>query len=66
MAFGNASLECKKILGPLQIRSASVDEWILHTMNVETFDYSTKAWVGEVISNGMRRHQMPNVLIVEE
>ena len=31
-------------------------EWILNTMNVETFDYNTEAWVGEAISKGMRRH----------
>ena len=32
-----------------------MDEGILHTMNVETLDYSTDAWV-EAISNDMRRH----------
>ena len=26
-------------------------------MSTETLDYSTEAWVGEAISNGMRRHQ---------
>ena len=34
-----------------------MDEWILHTMKVETFDYNTKTLVGETISKGMRRHQ---------
>ena len=34
-----------------------MDEWILHTMNVETLDYGTEAWVGEAISKEMRRHQ---------
>ena len=29
--FENAVLECKKILGPLKVRSAPMDEWILHT-----------------------------------
>ena len=43
LAFENANLECKKILGPLKVRSAPIDEWILHTMNVEIFDYSTDA-----------------------
>ena len=58
LTFENANLKYKKILGSLKFISAPVDEWILHTMNVETFDYSTEAWVGEVISNGMmRRHQ---------
>ena len=36
---------------------APIDEWILHTMNVDKFDYSTETWVGEVISSGIRRHQ---------
>ena len=57
LAFENANLECKNILGPLKVRSASIDEWILHTMNVETFDYSTEPWVEGAISNDMRRHQ---------
>ena len=37
LAFEDASLECKKILGPLKVRSVPMDEWILHTMNVQTF-----------------------------
>ena len=57
LAFKNVNLECKKILGPLKLRSAATDEWILYTNNVETFDYNTEALVGEVISNGMRRQQ---------
>ena len=57
MAFENTNLECKKILGPLKVRSAPIDEWILHIRKVETFNYSTEAWVGEVISSGMRKNQ---------
>ena len=26
-------------------------------MNIEIFDYSAEAWVGEAISKGVRRHQ---------
>ena len=37
LAFENANLECKT-LGPLKIRSAPIDEWLLHTMNFETYD----------------------------
>ena len=33
LAFENADIECKKIFGPLKVRSAPTDEWILHTMN---------------------------------
>ena len=33
-----------------------MDEWILHTANVESFDYNTEAWVEEAISKGMKRH----------
>ena len=46
-----------KILVSLKDRSTPIAEWVLHTMNVETFDYSTEAWVEEDISNGMKRHQ---------
>ena len=45
------------ILGLLKVRSAPIDEWTLCTMNAETFDYDTEAWVGETISKGRRRHQ---------
>ena len=62
----NANLEHKKILMPLKVRSVPIDEWILHTMNVETFDYSTEAWVGEVIFSGMRRHQNTKCFIIVE
>ena len=65
MAFENANLECKMILGTLQIRSASIDKWILHTINVETFDSSMKAWVGEAISNGIRGHQNDKCFICD-
>ena len=34
-----------------------MDEWILNTMNVETFDYNIEVYVGEAISKGMRRNQ---------
>ena len=57
MAFDNANLEYKKILGPLKVRLAPIDKWNLHTVNVESFDYNTESWVGEVISKGVKRHQ---------
>ena len=31
-------------------RSEPEDKWMLHTMNVETFDYNTKAWIRKAIS----------------
>ena len=34
-----------------------MDEWILQSKNVETFDYNTEAWVGEAIFKGMRRYR---------
>ena len=43
LTFENANLECKKILGPLKIRSAPMNKWILHTMNIEKFDYNTES-----------------------
>ena len=35
--FENGNLKYKKILGPLKFRSATIHEWILHTMNVGHF-----------------------------
>ena len=57
LAFENANTECKKIIGPLRSRSAPMEEWIQHTMNVEMFSYNDESWVGEAISKAMRRHQ---------
>lgn len=66
LAFENGNLECKETLGPLKIRSIPVDKWILHTANVESFDYNTEAWVGEVISKCMKDIKIPNASIVVE
>ena len=57
LAYENANIESKWILGSLKIRSEPMNEWVLHTMNVETLDYGTEVWVGEAISNGKKRHQ---------
>ena len=57
LAYENANSECKRILWPLRLRSAPLEEWVLHTLDVDTFDYGTEAWVEEAISNGKRRHQ---------
>ena len=57
LAFENVNLECKKIRGSLKVRSAPVDEWILQTINIESFEYITKSCVGEAISKGMKRRQ---------
>ena len=44
-------------MGSLKVISAPMDECILHTMNIETFDYNSESWGGEAISKGMKRHQ---------
>ena len=55
LSFENTNSECKKLLGPLKVRSAPVDEWILNTMNIETRDNNTEAWIGEAISKVIRK-----------
>ena len=45
LGLENANLECKKIMGPLKVRSAPIDEWILHIVNSESFDYNTEGCV---------------------
>ena len=47
----------KIYLSFLKVRSAPMDEWILHTMNIEKFENNTEYWVREAISKGMRRYQ---------
>ena len=56
-AYENANIKCKWIIGPLKIKSAPMNEWVLHIMNVETFDYGTEALVKEAISKGKRRYE---------
>ena len=51
------TLECKNIIGPLRSRSAPMDKWIQHRMNIEAFDYNDKSWVREMNSKAMRRNQ---------
>ena len=63
-AFESVNLKFKKTPGPLKYRSAPIYYWILNAMNIETFDYNTESWVEEAISKGMRRHKIPNVLIL--
>ena len=53
LAFENASLECKNILGPLKGRLAPIEEQVFYTMNIETLEYSTEAWARETLSNGI-------------
>ena len=53
----NVNIECEKILEPLKVRSAPIDEWILQIRNVETFDYNTEVWVGETNSKYIQRYQ---------
>lgn len=57
LAYENSNSQCKKVLWPLKIRSAPLDEFILHTTNIESNDYGTEAWVGEAISEHMKRHK---------
>ena len=42
LAFENANLESKKIIGPLRSRSTPMDEWIQHIMNYCDCEYALK------------------------
>ena len=53
LAFKNANMKCKNVHESLKIKSPPIDEWILHTASVESFNYNTEARVGEAISKGM-------------
>ena len=46
-----------------KIRTAQMDEWILHMANVESFEYNTEVWVEEVISKGMKAQQNTKYLM---
>lgn len=57
LAYENANPQCRQVIWPLKIRSAPLEEWVLHTANLECKSQDTGAWVGEAISTGLRRHQ---------
>ncbi|XP_052576061.1 limb region 1 protein homolog isoform X1 [Peromyscus californicus insignis] len=54
LAFNNANAECR-ILTPLKIRSAPLEEWIQYINGVESRNYSNEAWIGETNPRGERR-----------
>ena len=47
----------QKATWAFKVRSAPMEEWILHKINTETFDYNTESWVGEAIPKRIRRCQ---------
>ncbi|KAL6066104.1 hypothetical protein STEG23_017586 [Scotinomys teguina] len=55
LAFNNANTECKRILTPLKVRLAPLEEWIQYTNDIETFNDGNEAWIGETIPRGGRR-----------
>ncbi|ERE73492.1 Retroviral nucleocapsid protein Gag containing protein [Cricetulus griseus] len=46
IAYENANPTCKRILLPLKIRSAPLEEWVLHTANLHYNVQDTGAWIG--------------------
>ena len=58
MAFLKCQLRIQKDTWAFEVQiSTPVVELILHTVNVELFDYNTEAWVGEALSKGMKIHK---------
>ncbi|MGE9574228.1 hypothetical protein ACQP3C_24505, partial [Escherichia coli] len=57
IAYENANPICKRILLPLKIRSAPLEEWVLCATNINYNVQNTGAWVGEAISKGLKWQQ---------
>ena len=55
LAFNNANIECKRILMPLKVRAAPLEEWIQYTNGIESLNQGNEAWIGQAISRGGRR-----------
>lgn len=55
LAFSNANIECKRILMPLKVRAAPLEEWIQYTNGIESLNQGNEAWIGQAISRGGRR-----------
>ena len=50
-AFDHANLECKRMLMPLEIRSAPIEEWIQYAINAEYLHCDEEIWVHQAIAN---------------
>ena len=57
LAFDNANLECKRMLLPLRIRSAPIEEWIQYAISAESLHCHEENWVGQAIANVTVRNQ---------
>ena len=57
LAFDNANLECKRMLLPLKIRSAPIEEWIQYAISAESLHCHEENWEGQTIANVRMRNQ---------
>lgn len=48
LAFENADSQLKRVISPLKVRLAAIDEWIWNTVETESCTYDD-TWIGEVI-----------------
>ena len=54
----NANSLCKSITRPLKARLAPIEEWIRVTLSIESHNHNDNgAWLGEVISRGLKKNQ---------
>ncbi|ERE73838.1 Retroviral nucleocapsid protein Gag containing protein [Cricetulus griseus] len=57
LAYDNANPICKRILLPLKIRSAPLEEWVLHTAHIDCNMQDARNWTGEAVPRGFNRQQ---------
>ncbi|XP_035296233.1 endogenous retrovirus group K member 113 Gag polyprotein-like [Cricetulus griseus] len=57
LAYHNANPMCKRILLPLKIRSAPLEEWVLHTAHIDCNIQDTGIWAEEAVPRGFNKQQ---------
>ncbi|XP_016827320.1 uncharacterized protein LOC103161659 isoform X1 [Cricetulus griseus] len=57
LAYSNANPICKRILLPLKITSAPLEEWVLHAAHIDYNVQGAGVWAGEAIPRGFKGQQ---------
>ena len=57
LAYDNANTMCKRILLPLKVRSAPLEEWILHTAHADGNVQDAGIWAEEAVPRGFNSQQ---------
>lgn len=58
LTFENTNVECKRVIRPLRAKSAPIEEWIRHTIDIGPHTSKNDTWIGELLSKNMWKNQI--------